>query len=939
MNNKSDNLLVAAETSLLNTPIAKPDTHTAEELLHKLQVQQIELEMQNEELRRTHALLEEARDRYFHLYNHAPVGYILLSSDGLISEINLTATELIGMSHNKLLSRRFVSLIAPINSDQWYLFFSKVMKLNKRLSIELMLKGFNDTEIPVQLDCQHVNSMLRITLTDITKIKHAEKTLREAEALALINSENIQKEKVREGFSNKLQKIASQLPGLVFQFRLHADGRSCFPYASAAIREIYRLSPEDVLEDASKVFALLHPDDYDGIITSIQNSERDLSPWSYEYRVKFDDGTVRWLLGNALLQRDTDGSTLWHGFITDITSRKQSENNQRLSKIALQSISQGVLITDADQNILWTYNAFESITGYNLTEILTRNCLFFQGPLTDPQTIRDISLALKNQTEFSGDILNYRKDNTVFWNELTITPVFGELGQLSNFICTSRDVTERKQLARTLQQSHQQLHSLIKQAPLSIAMFDTNMNYLEVSDIWMTEFGQGIKNLIGCNHYDMYPDLPDEWRIIHQQCLAGAFLKNDDDCFLQKDGSQYWLRWAVSPWINSEGAIGGIIITSENITDRKQLTEDLSVVKKRLELAVECGEIGVWDLDLIHHTCWRSPWHDQIFGYEVPPSEWNHIIALRHIFPDDQDKFIHAFSEAINTGKLLLQCRIIQPDQSVRWISIRGRVLYDEVAQPIRMLGTVIDNTEHQNRKQKAKEHLDQLAHVTRLGLMGEMASGIAHEVNQPLTAIATYAQVSLNLIKKENPDLIKLAEVIVKTQEQALRAGQIIHRMKAFCKSKSPQRSASDINELINECVNLCADALKQNRIKLTLELAGNLPLIDVEHIQIEQVLINLIRNGIDATLSGTEIKQGEIIIRSNLILNNSVQVCVKDNGMGISEVQRVKMLMPFYTTKSDGMGMGLSISRSLIEAHGGILNFNSQLGKGSTFYFTLPI
>jgi C4-dicarboxylate-specific signal transduction histidine kinase len=251
----------------------------------------------------------------------------------------------------------------------------------------------------------------------------------------------------------------------------------------------------------------------------------------------------------------------------------------------------------------------------------------------------------------------------------------------------------------------------------------------------------------------------------------------------------------------------------------------------------------------------------------------------------------------------------------------------------------VRDITERKYREQLDKKHLDQLAHVTRLGLMGEMASGLAHEVNQPLTAIVNYTQVSLNLLKKENPDLIKLAEVAVKTQDQALRAGQIIHGVKRFCKATSQKRIATDINELINDSANLCADSLKQNCIKLTLELTDNLPLIQIDHIQIEQVILNLIRNGIDAILSTSEKRLREIIIQSYLTPNNEIQVRVKDNGSGIEEDQQVQILMPFHTTKSDGMGMGLSISRSLIEAHNGTLNFNSQFGKGSTFYITLPI
>jgi PAS domain S-box-containing protein len=276
---------------------------------------------------------------------------------------------------------------------------------------------------------------------------------------------------------------------------------------------------------------------------------------------------------------------------------------------------------------------------------------------------------------------------------------------------------------------------------------------------------------------------------------------------------------------------------------------------------------------------------------------------------------------------------------TITWIDMTCEPSHDGTGQIMGGIAIVQDITERKSREQLDKKHLDQLAHVTRLGLMGEMATGLAHEVNQPLTAIVNYAQVSINLLKNENPDLIKLAEIAVKTQDQALRAGQIIHGVKRFCKATSQQRLATDINELINDSVNLCVESLKQNSIKLTLELASNLPLIHIDHIQIEQVILNLIRNGIDAIVSASEKRLGQIFIQSYLTPNNEIQVRIKDNGSGIDEDQQAQILMPFHTTKPDGMGMGLSISRSLIEAHNGTLHFNSQFGKGSTFYFTLPI
>ena len=142
-------------------------------------------------------------------------------------------------------------------------------------------------------------------------------------------TERKQAEALRQEALDRLQKIASRVPGLVYQYRLRPDGSARLPFASEAIREIFRVSPEEVREDAAKLFANFHPDDYDGIVASIQKSAQELTPWQHEFRVKFDDGTIRSLFGNAVSQREEDGSVLWHGFITDITERKRAEEKVR----------------------------------------------------------------------------------------------------------------------------------------------------------------------------------------------------------------------------------------------------------------------------------------------------------------------------------------------------------------------------------------------------------------------------------------------------------------------------------------------------------------------------------------------------------------------------------------------------------------------------------
>jgi C4-dicarboxylate-specific signal transduction histidine kinase len=222
---------------------------------------------------------------------------------------------------------------------------------------------------------------------------------------------------------------------------------------------------------------------------------------------------------------------------------------------------------------------------------------------------------------------------------------------------------------------------------------------------------------------------------------------------------------------------------------------------------------------------------------------------------------------------------------------------------------------------------------------MGEMASGIAHEVNQPLTAICSYTQAAINLMKAEDYNPANLTEILYKTKQQSLRAGQIIHRMREFIKSNPKQRSTVEINTLVREASNLCEDEIKQNNVKLAFGLEENIPPVNADHIQIEQVLINLIRNSIEVLQHLPKNQPRQLSIQTQLIDNSIIQVRVKDNGPGIDEEQKLKVLTPFYTTKNTGMGMGLSICRSLIEAHDGVLFFNSEVGKGSTFYFELPL
>jgi PAS domain S-box-containing protein len=226
----------------------------------------------------------------------------------------------------------------------------------------------------------------------------------------------------------RLSKLASRVPGLVYQFRLRADGSSCFPYASEAIRDIYRVSPEQVREDASKMFAVLHPDDYDAVVASIHASARELSPWRIEYRVKFEDHTVRWLFGDAVPEREANGATLWHGFITDITERKGAETELELHRHQLQSL---VLLRTAElaksRDAAQAANRAKSVFLANMSHELRTPMNGIVGMsamalrrATDPKQIDQLNKAMTAARQLSNTVDNILDIANLEAEELTL---------------------------------------------------------------------------------------------------------------------------------------------------------------------------------------------------------------------------------------------------------------------------------------------------------------------------------------------------------------------------------------------------------------------------------------------------------------------------------------------------------------------------------------
>jgi len=276
-------------------------------------------------------------------------------------------------------------------------------------------------------------------------------------------------------------------------------------------------------------------------------------------------------------------------------------------------------------------------------------------------------------------------------------------------------------------------------------------------------------------------------------------------------------------------------------------------------------------------------------------------------------------------------------DQDLRFYEIS----FHPIRKGEEIIGTVEYNrdiTEQRRLQRQAEQRQAELLHVSRLSTLGEMASGIAHELNQPLTAILCYGEACRRRVQGQAPDLPSIAEYLGQIISQGERAGLIIRRMRALAKRLRSQFAVVDLTEVIQNSVGMSQWELKQNEIQLIREIAESLPLVYADAIQIEQVLLNLIRNSMDAMRCAKDGPQ-RLTIRAMALDDKHVRVEVCDSGIGLPPGTEDRVFDPFFTNKPDGLGIGLSISRSIIESHGGTIEAKANPDRGATFFFTLPV
>jgi PAS domain S-box-containing protein len=356
-----------------------------------------------------------------------------------------------------------------------------------------------------------------------------------------------------------------------------------------------------------------------------------------------------------------------------------------------------------------------------------------------------------------------------------------------------------------------------------------------------------------------------------------------------------------------------------------------------LALAAEAAQLGFWIRDLATDLIWATEKWRSLFGFSDTEAV-NFSLLMQRLHPNDRDDLSKAIRRALEeSGSYEREYRVILPDNQMRWISSHGQVELDDRGTPARMLGVSRDVTQRREAELEVLQQRQELTHLSRLTMLGELSGSIAHELNQPLGAILRNTEAAELFLQDPSPDLEEIRAILVDISNDDRRAGAVIDRMRSMLNRRVVEPSPLDLVELVSEVISLVQRDADFRKVTLALRADSSLPPVRGDRVQLQQVLLNLLLNAMDA-VSGSALDR-RLVNVSVQLEGKSIEVAVSDTGQGIPADKLASIFEQFFTTKPNGMGLGLPISRRIVEAHGGTIHGKNDQDGGATFYFTLPV
>jgi len=375
-------------------------------------------------------------------------------------------------------------------------------------------------------------------------------------------------------------------------------------------------------------------------------------------------------------------------------------------------------------------------------------------------------------------------------------------------------------------------------------------------------------------------------------------------------------------------------------SDVRQYVRQLDTSAKRHDMATRAASIGVWDWNPRTDDLFIHPHLKRLLGYDDQEIANSIHAWTQHYHPEDIDKVLQPARACLrsHTATFEVEHRMMHRDGSTRWLLTRGAPMRGDIDGVVRLVGTCVDVTERKRIEEELRTLRHHLTHLTRVGMLGELSGALAHEINQPLAAILSNGQAAQRLLAHTPHDLAEIQDALGDIVDAAKRAGNVIHGMRDMLKKGEPQFRPLDINTVIAEVLDLAHSDLIAHQVAVVRRFGSPIPLVRGDRIQLQQVFLNFIMNACEA-MNGTVVNARVLTVMTASQDDQSVEISVADTGKGIPPEVQTRLFEAFATTKKKGLGLGLSICRSIVTAHGGRQWAENRTEGGAAFHISLPV
>jgi PAS domain S-box-containing protein len=687
----------------------------------------------------------------------------------------------------------------------------------------------------------------------------------------------------------------------------------------------------------------VHPEYREAALRSFWDGVRSGNGFAIETRSRrARDGTYRWHLQQAVALRDAEGKVLkFVGTTTDIDDQKRAQEELRASEGKLQRV------IDTIPTLVWCNlpdgpNEFLSKSWHQYTGLSSEEAHGWGWQAAfHPE---DLPALMKKWQELlvsreSGEIEARlrRHDGEYRWFLIRVAPFRNHAGAIERWYGTSTDIDDRKKTEEALRDSERSLRLVLNGIAGLVAIMNAT-GEVEVVNRQVSEyFGKAVDEMKGWStsdavHPDDLPDVIIAWK----HSLEAASPYDVEHRLLRADGVYRWFHARGLPLLNADGRIVRWYVLLTDIDDRRQAEEALRASEVNLKQIINTIPTPAWSArpdgycDFVNQR-----WLDYVGASSEQGIGWGWEVAIH---PDDLNTLVEYWRSCLASGNPVdTEARMRRFDGVYRWFLFRANPLRDESGTIIKWYGTHTDIDDRKRAEEALSQARSELAHVSRISSLGVMTASIAHEVNQPLSGIITNASTCLRMLASDPPQIEGARETARRTIRDGNRMSEVITRLRALFSKKDVVTELVDLNEAAREVIAVSSADLQKNRVIVRSELADDLPLVTGDRVQLQQVILNLVRNASDA-MSTIEDRPRQLLIRTERDEGDRVRLTVQDTGRGFVPEAADRLFDTFYTTKNDGMGIGLSVSRSIITSHHGGLWAALNDGPGAAFSFSIP-